>query len=128
MTRINVVKGSDTPITLTFKSSDGSPIDLTDYNDPEDFFLITLFYKSGEVLARYDSRPQDYDYIPLPSDPGGWSIGSVFIFMETNVTASAKEGDIYYQLRRRQKDSVPVDTWIDAYSQEEYLFTIVRAI
>jgi hypothetical protein len=128
MRRINVVKGSDVPVVLNFTASNGIAIDLSNYNDPDDFFIIKLFYKSGEILATYDSRPSGGVGIVIPDNQTLWATGRVDIYMESEVTSAAKEGDIYYQLRRRMRDSVPSDGWIDTYSPEIYLFTIVRAI
>lgn len=128
MNRIKVVKGSDTPIRLTFKNTDGTARDLSNNLDADAFFLVKLFYKSGEVLATYDSRQSDPDFIQLPNDQADWANGIVDIFMETGITNEAKEGDVYYQLHHRFPDSIPADTFIDDYSQEEYLLTLVRAI
>jgi hypothetical protein len=128
MKRNNVVKGSDVPIQLTFKNSAGGVLDLGNSAEADAYFLLKLFYKSGEVLATYDSRQTGATGIQLPNDQANWTIGIVNIFMETNITYDAKEGDVYYQLKHRYPDSVPVDTWIDTYSEELYLFTLKRAI
>lgn len=126
MRRINVVKGSDVPLRLEFYAN-GLPLNLERVED-DDYFLLKLFYKSGEILATYDSRQVDYTGILIPEGGNDWISGVVDIYMHGIVTNSAKEGDIYYQLRNRTIDPDFEDNYVDAYSQEEYLFTIVRAI